>query len=205
VRAVTERLPQVLRSDAQDNRERIIEAARSVFATHGLHAPMRAIAREAGVSPATVYRRFPSKATLAQELYLDQSRACRAIVDEGIADPDPWHGFSVMIERVFDLHARDLGFTAAFMSAFPDAMDYAADRTASLRSVAELARRAKATGELRSDFVLNDLVLVIMAHRGLRAGSLTARLAASRRFATLAIQAFQSRAIAAASSRSTSR
>jgi hypothetical protein len=71
--------------------------------------------------------------------------------------------------------------------------------------VAELARRAKATGELRSDFVLNDLVLVIMAHRGLRAGSLTARLAASRRFATLAIQAFQSRAIAAASSRSTSR
>ena len=191
VRAVTGDLPHTLRADARDNRERILDAARTVFAAEGLNAPMREIARRAGVGPATLYRRFPSKTDLAHAVYLDQSRTCQAIVHEGLADPDPWHGFRRVIEKVFELHARDRGFPNAFMSAFPDAMDFAADRNASLRSVAELARRAKATGELRPDFTLDDLVLVIVAHRGLRAGSTDARLAASRRFATLAIQAFE--------------
>ncbi|MDA0179818.1 TetR/AcrR family transcriptional regulator [Solirubrobacter phytolaccae] len=185
-------LPHTLRADAQDNRERILDAARAAFAADGLNAPIREIARRAGVSPATVYRRFPTKTDLAHAVYLDQSRTCQAIVHEGLADPDPWAGFRLVIEKVFDLHARDRGFPAAFMSAFPDAMDFAADRRASLEAVAELARRAQATGELRSDFTLNDLVLVMVAHRGLRAGTTDARLAASRRFATLAIQAFQS-------------
>jgi len=184
-------VPHTLRADARDNRERILDAARAVFAAEGLNAPMREIARRAGVSPATVYRRFPTKTDLAHAVYLDQSRTCQAIVDEGLADPDPWHGFRRMIEQVFDLHARDRGFPAAFASAYPNAMDFAADRNASLRAVAELARRAQASGELRSDFTVNDLVLVMVAHRGLRAGSTDARLAASRRFATLAIQAFQ--------------
>jgi len=192
VRAVAGQLPHTLRADAQDNRERILDAARAVFATEGLSAPMRAIAERAGVSPATVYRRFPTKTDLAHAVYLDQSRACQAIVHEGLADPDPWRGFRSVIEKVFDLHARDRGFPAAFMSAFPDALDFAADRHASLTSVAELARRAKASGKLRHDFVINDLVLVIVAHRGLRTGSAEARLAASKRFATLAIQAFRS-------------
>ncbi|MDA0164043.1 TetR/AcrR family transcriptional regulator [Solirubrobacter ginsenosidimutans] len=191
VRVMTGRLPRTPRSDAQDNRERILDAARAVFAADGLDAPMREIARQAGVGPATVYRHFPAKATLAYEVYLGEARACRAIVDEGIRDPNPWHGFCLVIEKVFELHAHNREFTAAFMAAFPDAMDFVADRRASLSSVAELARRAKAGGQLRHDFVLNDLVLMIMAHRGIRAGSPDARLAASRRFATLAIQAFR--------------
>ena len=191
VRHVAGQLPHTLRADAQDNRERIVEAAREAFVAHGLNASMREIARRAGVSPATLYRRFPSKTDLAQAVYLDQSRMCQAIVHDGLADPDPWHGFRSVIERVFELHARDHGFTTAFQSAFPDALDFAADRNVSVRAIAELARRAKATGELRPDFTLNDLVLVIVAHRGLRAGSTDARLAASRRFATLTIQAFQ--------------
>ena len=96
-----------------------------------------------------------------------------------------------MIEKICELHARDRGFTAAFMSAFPGAMDFAADREYALRSVAELARRAKEAGRLRPDFVLDDLVLVLMANSGIRAASPAAAVAASRRFAALAIQAFQ--------------
>lgn len=191
VRHVAGQLPHTLRADAQDNRERILEAARAAFAADGLNAPMREIARRAGVSPATLYRRFPSKVDLAQAVYADQARACRAIVHEGLADPDPWHGFRSVVEQVFELHARDHGFTTAFQSAFPDALDFAADRHVSVQAIAELARRAKASGALRPDFTLNDLVLLVVAHRGLRAGSTETRLAASRRFATLAISAFQ--------------
>jgi AcrR family transcriptional regulator len=191
VRAVTDHLPHALRSDASDNRERILDAARAVFAAEGLNVPMREIARRAGVGPATLYRHFPTKETLAVEAFADQMRTCHVVVDEGLADPDPWHGFCLVVEKICDLHARDRGFTAAFMSAFPGALDFAALREYALVSMAEVARRAKAAGRLRPDFVVDDLILVLMANRGIRAASPSARVAASRRFAALAIQAFQ--------------
>jgi AcrR family transcriptional regulator len=191
VRAVTDRLPHTLRSDARDNRDRILDAAREVFATEGLNVPMREIARRAGVGPATLYRRFPTKEVLVTEAFEEQMCACQAIVAEGLADPDPWQGFCLVVEKICELHALDRGFTAAFMSTYPNAMDFAAGRENALKSVAELARRAKATGDLRPDFVLDDLVLVLMANGGIQATSTAARVAASRRFAALAIQAFQ--------------
>jgi AcrR family transcriptional regulator len=191
VRVVASHLPRVLRSDARDNRERILDAARAAFGAEGLDVPVREIARRAGVAPATIYRRFPTKQMLITEAFADQVHACRAIVDEGLADPDPWHGFCLVIERICELHARSRRFTAAFMTAFPSAMDYAADRRHALASVAELARRAKDAGELRPDFTLDDLILMIMANDGIHATSPTARVAASRRFAALAIRAFQ--------------
>jgi AcrR family transcriptional regulator len=187
---VTLRLPHTLRSDARDNRERILGAARAVFAAEGLNVPMREISRRAGVGPATLYRHFPTKETLVTEAFTEETGACRAIVDEGLGDPDPWHGFCLVIEKVCELHARNRGFTAAFMSAFPDAADFPALRTYALSSVAMLARRAKDAGRLRPDFVLDDLILMLMANDGIRASSPAVRVAASRRFAALAIQAF---------------
>ena len=153
--------------------------------------PMREIARRAGVAQATLYRRFPTKQALVTEAFKEQMGACHAIVAEGVADPDPWHGLRRVIEKVCELHARDRGFTAAFASAFPGAMDVAADRRYALRATAELARRAKEAGHLRPDFVLDDLVLMLMANSGIRAASQAARVAASRRFAALAIRSFQ--------------
>ncbi|RKR92200.1 TetR family transcriptional regulator [Micromonospora pisi] len=186
-----DRLPQTLRSDAQDNRERILDAARAVFATEGLDVPMREIARRAGVGPATLYRRFPTKQALAAEAFAEQMYACHAIAEEGLAHPDPWQGFCLVIEKLCELHARNRGFTTAFTSAFPHAVDLATGREHALASLAELARRAKETGHLRPDFILDDLILMLMANGGLHATSTNARVAASRRFAVLAIRAFR--------------
>jgi AcrR family transcriptional regulator len=181
----------MLRSDALDNRERILEVARALFAAEGLNVPMRKIARRAGVGPATLYRRFPTKQLLLTEAFADEMRACHAIVEEGLAEPDPWRGFCRLLEEICELHARNRGFTAAFMSAAPNAMDFAAEREQVLKSIAELAGRAKETGRLRPDFVLDDLFLMLMANRGIHAPSTAARVAASRRFAAFMIQAFQ--------------
>lgn len=188
---MTDRLPHTTRSDALDNRRRILEAARAVFATHGLNVPVREIARRASVGPATVYRHFPTKEALAVEAFREQMHACHAIVDEGLADPDPWHGFCLVVEGICGLHARDRGFTAAFLSAFPHPMDFAAERAHALTSVTALARRAQEAGRLRADFVLEDLVLMLMANDGVEATSRSTRAQASRRFASLAIQAFE--------------
>ncbi|MCP2322275.1 AcrR family transcriptional regulator [Hamadaea flava] len=188
---MADRSYQTLRSDALDNRERILDAARTVLAAEGLDVPMREIARRAGVGPATLYRHFPTKQALAAEAFTEQMYACHAIVEEGLADPDPWHGLCLVIEKLCELHARNRGFTTAFTSAFPHAMDLAAGREHALTLLADLARRAKDTGHLRADFVLDDLILLLMANGGLHATSTNARVTASRRFAALAIQAFR--------------
>ncbi|GGO21664.1 TetR/AcrR family transcriptional regulator [Micromonospora parathelypteridis] len=188
---MTDRLPHALRSDALDNRERILDAARAVFAVDGLDVPMREVARRAGVAPATLYRRFPTKEMLVTEAFAEQMYACRAVVDEGLADLDPWHGFCLVIEKMCELHARDRGFTAALISTFPNAVDFDARRAYALKAIDELARRAKEAGRLRPDFVLDDVILVLMANSGIHTTSPTTQVTASRRFAALAISAFQ--------------
>ncbi|MFI6965023.1 TetR/AcrR family transcriptional regulator [Streptomyces sp. NPDC050255] len=187
---MTDGLPHTLRSDALDNRERILDAARALFSADGLDVPMREIARRAGVGPATLYRHFPTKEVLATEAFADQLRACRTIVDDGCADPDPWRGLCLVIEKICELHARDRGFSEAFMAAFPGAPDVAG-REYTVKAVAGLAQRAKDAGRLRPDFVLDDLILILMANKGIHTRSTDTQVMASRRFAGLAIQAFE--------------
>ncbi|WP_405902985.1 TetR/AcrR family transcriptional regulator [Streptomyces sp. NBC_00656] len=187
---MADRLPHTLRSDALDNRERILDAARALFSADGLDVPMREIARRAGVGPATLYRHFPTKQVLATEAFADQLRACRTIVDDGCADPDPWRGLCLVIEKICELHARDRGFSEAFMAAFPGAPEVGG-REYTVKAVAGLAQRAKEAGRLRSDFVLDDLILILMANKGIHTRSADTQVMASRRFAGLAIQALE--------------
>jgi hypothetical protein len=63
------------------------------------------------------------------------------------------------------------------------ALDFGAMRASSLTSAAELIRRVKDTGRLRPDVVVDDLILMIMANKGIHAGAPAARpapLGASR-------------------------
>ncbi|MER6633477.1 hypothetical protein ABT301_35575 [Streptomyces sp. NPDC000987] len=46
-------------------------------------------------------------------------------------------------------------------------------------------------GRLRSGFVLDDLILVLMADRGIHSGTTAGQVKASRRFAGLLIRAFE--------------
>ncbi|MFH8804271.1 TetR/AcrR family transcriptional regulator [Streptomyces sp. NPDC017936] len=188
---MTNHLPQPVRSDARDNRARILDAARTVFGEEGLGAPMREVARHAGVGPATLYRHFPTKHALFAETFAEQRRACHAAVRDALADSNPWQGFRSLIERICELHACSRGFADAFMTAFPEATDFAADRERTLHAVGELARRAQKTGRLRPGFVVDDLVLMLMAHRGLQDMPRVARVTASRRFAAYMIEAFR--------------
>ena len=56
------------RKDAARNRLKIVAAARSVLVAHGFGADMRTIAREAGVGIGTLYRHFPSREHLINEI-----------------------------------------------------------------------------------------------------------------------------------------
>ncbi|MFD5075091.1 TetR/AcrR family transcriptional regulator [Streptomyces sp. NPDC058371] len=57
-----------LRSDAQRNRERILEVALAEL-TRASDTPLSAIAKKAGVGQGTFYRNFPSREALVMEVY----------------------------------------------------------------------------------------------------------------------------------------
>ncbi|MFF5565726.1 TetR/AcrR family transcriptional regulator [Streptomyces sp. NPDC012623] len=183
--------PPALRADALHNRGRIVEAARESFAARGLDVPMAAIARRAGVGIATLYRRFPTKEALITEAFAEQLGVCVSVVHEALADPDPWRGFRTVIERVCALHATDRGFTAAFLSAFPDAVAFDRERDCAERGFALLVQRAKDAGQLRADFAHEDLALILMANSGITADSTEAAQAASRRLVAYLLHSFR--------------
>jgi AcrR family transcriptional regulator len=57
------------RTDAQRNRERILEVAKDAFARSGAHASLDDIARLAGVGAGTLYRHFPTREALLEAVY----------------------------------------------------------------------------------------------------------------------------------------
>ncbi|RVU23656.1 TetR/AcrR family transcriptional regulator [Streptomyces antnestii] len=57
-----------LRSDAQRNRDRILEVALAEL-TRSADAPLSAIAKKAGVGQGTFYRNFPNRESLVLEIY----------------------------------------------------------------------------------------------------------------------------------------
>ncbi|WP_329129821.1 TetR/AcrR family transcriptional regulator [Streptomyces sp. NBC_01476] len=60
--------PRPMRRDAVRNHQLVMEAARAVLAEFGTDASMELIASRAGVGVGTVYRRFPNKEALVDEI-----------------------------------------------------------------------------------------------------------------------------------------
>jgi len=57
------------RTDAQRNRERILEVAKEAFTRSGANASLDDIAKEAGVGAGTLYRHFPTRDALIEAVY----------------------------------------------------------------------------------------------------------------------------------------
>ncbi|MCW2603399.1 MAG: Transcriptional regulator, TetR family [Pseudonocardiales bacterium] len=180
-----------LRSDARDNRERILSAARSAFAEHGLQVPMREVARRAGVGIATLYRRFPTARDLVTAVFEDRFAICMREIDVALSDPRPWAGFARFIQTVCDLQVADRGFTEAFYASHPDTGTIQTQRDDVLARFADLAARAQRAGELRPDFVPGDLSVILLANSGLRGPSTAATLAGSRRLVAYLLESLR--------------
>lgn len=179
------------RADARRNRERILAAARETYAARGIDVPMTAVARQAGVGPATLYRHFPTRAALVAEAFAEQVSHCVSVLDDALEDPDPWHGFCSFIEEVCAMQAVDHGFTAAFLEQFPEAVDYERERARAETALGQLVQRAQEAGKLRADFAHADVVLLLLANSGVTQDSPHASLLASRRLTAYLLQSFR--------------
>lgn len=182
--------PSCLRADARRNRDKLIDAAREVFAERGLDATLEEVARRAGVGVGTLYRRFPTREDLVACAFEAKMAEYVAAIDEALADPDPWAGFCRYIEQVCAMQAADRGFTDVLTLTFPTQRRFEAQRAHSYRGAVTLIERAKAAGRLRSDFVPEDLVMVLMANAGVVAATVQVAPQAWRRLVGYLLQAF---------------
>jgi AcrR family transcriptional regulator len=62
-------VPRKPRTDAQRNRERILEVAKEAFTRSGANTSLDEIAKEAGVGAGTLYRHFPTRDALIEAVY----------------------------------------------------------------------------------------------------------------------------------------
>lgn len=148
-----------LRADAARNVERILRAARDVYAEFGPDAPVEAVARRAGVGERTLYRRFPTKADLVRAA-LDQSIAedLTPVIEKARRAEDPLRGLTQLIEAAISLGARE----HSLLTAARRAGSLTSDVSVSLNeALDELAREGQRAGSIRADLVTDDLPRLI--------------------------------------------
>ncbi|SEH02616.1 DNA-binding transcriptional regulator, AcrR family [Nonomuraea solani] len=160
-----------LRADAERNRDRILAAARRLYASDGLGVSMACVARAAGVGKATLSRRFASREDLINAVFADRMDAYAAATAEALADPDPWHGFVGYVQAVCAMQAADRGFADVLAMTFPAAKALEERRDEAFHGFLELIARAKASGHLRADFTDQDMVILLMANAGVIAAT----------------------------------
>jgi AcrR family transcriptional regulator len=149
-----------LRADAERNRQRLLAAAKELFATRGLDVTLDEVARHAGVGTGTAYRRFPNKDALIEALMVDRIGEMGAIAQECLDEPDPWLGLTSYFERALALQATDRGLKDVLFSTGRgrEGVDHA--RRALAPTVARLVRRAVAAGVVRRDLATTDVPLI---------------------------------------------
>ena len=150
-----------LRKDAERNRLRIIASAREVFRERGFDATLDDVAHHAGLGVGTVYRRFPNKEQLIESMFAERLSEIADLARKALADPAPWHGFTQFLEQVAELMADDRGMHDVMVST-----TFGHDRVAHVRDqmlplAQEMVQRAKDTGELRADFEVEDIVVLL--------------------------------------------
>jgi AcrR family transcriptional regulator len=153
--------PRPLRGDARRNRDRLLAAARELFASRGIEVAMADIARHAGVSNGTLYNRFPAREDLIEAVFIDRLETIVALAADALAADDPWRGFTGYLTAVCELQAADRGFNEVAARGLPPSPAALRLQEEGRAAVGRLMQRAKQAGALRSDVTLEDLAFVI--------------------------------------------
>ena len=149
--------PRPLRRDAQRNRERILTTARRLFAERGLETSFDDIATAADVGVGTVYRHYPNKDALLDELLGTAIDELEAQAQAGRTSPDPWAAFTDLVEHLADAYAKNRALEAMFLQPGRGPQRVEAAREKLAGPVAQIVERAKAAGRLPPDFAVEDV------------------------------------------------
>lgn len=150
-----------LRSDAQRNRERILEVALAEL-TRSADAPLSAIAKKAGVGQGTFYRHFPSREALVLEIYRHEMRQVADTAAALLESREPDRALREWMDRFARFAMAKAGLADALRQATSAPGKPAKPGHAPLTEAAELLLRAAETsGTIRPGITADDLFLAI--------------------------------------------
>ncbi|MCX8562828.1 TetR/AcrR family transcriptional regulator [Mycolicibacterium mucogenicum] len=157
-----------LRKDAARNRQRVIDAARDLFATQGLSATLNEVAHHGGIGVGTVYRRFPTKEELFEAIFEDAIDEIAAVADEALEFDDSWQGFAWFTEQMAQQTATDRGLREILYGKGGGGNRVEAARTRLVPKLAKLVERAQKDGHMRPGITESDMPIL-----GLLAGTVS--------------------------------
>ncbi len=150
-----------MRADARRNYERLLEAARKVFADQGGGASMEAIARQAGVGVGTLYRHFPKRVAVVEALFRDDVEVLVSTAERD-AGLDPWDALARWLHAYVDYSRTKRTLLNELHEAFdknPDLKLVSRDRV--VAACDAVLRRAQAAGVARRDISGEDLMQLV--------------------------------------------
>lgn len=150
-----------LRSDAQRNRERILEVALTEL-TRSADAPLSAIAKKAGVGQGTFYRNFPNRESLVLEIYRHEVQQVCDAADQLLATRPPDRALREWMDRLAQYAMAKVGLADAIRAATSACGSLAGLAHGPLTSaLTQLLGANEAAGTIRPGVTPDDFLLAI--------------------------------------------
>jgi AcrR family transcriptional regulator len=151
--------PRKPRRDAQLNRERILEVAKTAFTRHGAEASLDEIAKQAGVGAGTLYRHFPTRDALIEAVYRNEVEKLAAAEGRFSAVMPPIEALRAWMLLLVDYIAAKHIIAPALNSVVggPSRL-YESSRSLIQGAMESLVQHAKESGDMSRDTDASDLL-----------------------------------------------
>ncbi|MET7597637.1 TetR/AcrR family transcriptional regulator [Streptomyces sp. NPDC004082] len=150
-----------LRSDAQRNRERILEVALSEL-TLCADVPLSVIAKKAGVGQGTFYRNFPNREALVLEIYRHEMQQVADAATDLLRTREPDRALREWLDHLARFAMTKAGLADAIRQATSTPDGPAKPGHTPVTAAAELLLRTNAeAGTIRPGVTADDLILAI--------------------------------------------
>lgn len=151
-----------MRADARRNYDRLVDAARKVFADQGGGASIEAIAKQAGVGVGTLYRHFPKRIDIVEAVYRDEVDVLVGSAERGLTELEPWAALEAWLRAYVDYGRSKRTFLNELHEAFeknPDLKPASRDRI--WAACDRVLRRAQQADVARRDIDGADLMQLV--------------------------------------------
>lgn len=149
-----------LRRDAERNRQRIVTAARELFAVRGLEATLNDVAHHANVGVGTVYRRFATKEELMEAIFEESIDEVVELAKAALHVQNSWEGFVWFVEHLCEKTAQDRGLREMVCSKAYGGYRVECARLRLNPHVSKVVERARDDGYLRCDIEPSDIPIL---------------------------------------------
>jgi AcrR family transcriptional regulator len=146
------------RADAARNRDQLLAVATRVFMSADAEPSMRAIAREAGVGIATLYRHFPTRESLVDAVYRDQVVRLTTGARELLGHLPPAAAMRRWTDLFGNWIATKNGMLGTLLTMIESGeIAHVRTRVELLAAITTILDAGRAAGDLRSDVTAEDI------------------------------------------------